>query len=77
MSPDFDLFENYRKYMLRWPNANFHLVDPRSIWNLWYELQRFTKNSHIRRNPPSSGFIGRNIVQFNEVDIFLMNRNLI
>lgn len=56
-SPDFNLFENYKTYMKQWPNADFHLVDPRSIWNLWKALKRYSK-TNVRWNPPSSGFIG-------------------
>lgn len=43
--------------MERYPNADFHLVDPRSIWRLWTFLQRYA-DVNIRWNPPSSGFIG-------------------
>lgn len=39
------------------PSADFHLIDPRSLWSLWKVLQDFSKTS-IPRNPPSSGFIG-------------------
>ncbi|CRK95040.1 CLUMA_CG008523, isoform A [Clunio marinus] len=55
--PDFDLFTNYRKFMESNPNADFHLIDPRSLWDLWKVLQHFSNDS-IPRNPPSSGFIG-------------------
>lgn len=56
-SPDFNLFENYKLFMERYPIADFHLVDPRSIWRLWAFLQRYS-SVNIRWNPPSSGFIG-------------------
>lgn len=55
--PDFDLFTNYEKFMKQHPDADFHLIDPRSLWKLWEVLQDFS-NTEIRRNPPSSGFIG-------------------
>ena len=55
--PDFDLFTNYAKFMEQNPNADFHLIDPRSLWGLWKVLQDYSKVS-IPRNPPSSGFIG-------------------
>lgn len=55
--PDFDLFTNYEKFMEAQPNADFHLVDPRSLWKLWTVLQDYSSTS-IPRNPPSSGFIG-------------------
>lgn len=41
-------------------NAKLYLIDPRSIWNLWKTLHIFT-GIHIRRNPPSSGFIGESM----------------
>lgn len=56
-SPDFDLFTNYEKFMLWNPNADFHLIDPRSLWELWTILQEFAKVP-IVENIPSSGFIG-------------------
>ncbi|KAG4073487.1 hypothetical protein HA402_000711 [Bradysia odoriphaga] len=56
-SPDFNLFGNYKLFMGRYPQADFHLVDPRSIWKLWMFLQRYS-DVKIRWNPPSSGFIG-------------------
>jgi hypothetical protein len=55
--PDFDLFTNYHKFMEKNPSADFHLIDPRSLWGLWKVLQDYTKIP-IPRNPPSSGFIG-------------------
>lgn len=55
--PDFDLFTNYQRFMEANPNADFHLIDPRSLWGLWKVLQDYT-NVSIPRNPPSSGFIG-------------------
>lgn len=55
--PDFDLFTNYEKFMVANPRADFHLIDPRSLWGLWKVLQDYSKAS-IPRNPPSSGFIG-------------------
>lgn len=55
--PDFDLFTNYQKFMEKNPGADFHLIDPRSLWSLWQVLQDYT-NASIPRNPPSSGFVG-------------------
>lgn len=55
--PDFDLFTNYAKYLELYPDSDFHLIDPRSIWKLWEVLQDFS-NTGIRKNPPSSGFLG-------------------
>lgn len=56
-NPDFDLFSNYEKFMEANPAADFHLIDPRSLWKLWKVLQDYSDAS-IPRNPPSSGFIG-------------------
>lgn len=56
-NPDFDVFTNYGKFMEQNPTADFHLIDPRSLWSLWKDLQDQSKIS-ISRNPPSSGFIG-------------------
>ncbi|XP_021698080.1 beta-galactoside alpha-2,6-sialyltransferase 2 isoform X2 [Aedes aegypti] len=56
-SPDFNLFENFKKYREKYPGSNFHLVDPRSIWRAWTALQDKT-HTKIMRNPPTSGFIG-------------------
>lgn len=55
--PDFQLFRNYKRAMKKRPNAKLFLVDPRSIWSLWRTLHIFT-GTKIRKNPPSSGFIG-------------------
>ncbi|XP_058831712.1 beta-galactoside alpha-2,6-sialyltransferase 2 [Topomyia yanbarensis] len=56
-TPDFNLFENFKKYHEKYPGSNFHLVDPRSIWRAWTALQDKT-DVKIMRNPPTSGFIG-------------------
>lgn len=55
--PDFDIFTNYQKFMEADANADFHLIDPRSLWSLWKVLQDYS-NVPIPRNPPTSGFIG-------------------
>lgn len=56
-APDFDLFTNYKLFIKKYPEANLHLIDPRSIWRLWEALQEFS-GYKIRTNPPSSGFLG-------------------
>lgn len=56
--PDFDLFTNYNMFMGNHPHADAHLIDPRSLWRLWTALQSHFPQRSIRRNPPSSGFIG-------------------
>jgi hypothetical protein len=55
--PDYDIFKNYQEFMTKYPTANFHLVDPISIWRLWEKLQEYSAIK-IVQNPPSSGFIG-------------------
>lgn len=57
-NPDFDLFTNYKKYMMKNPSADVNIIDPRSIWRLWNVLQEFTVENDVRKNPPTSGFIG-------------------
>lgn len=56
-APDFDLFTNYEKFMSENPTADFHIINPRSLWDLWSILQDFAKLP-IVQNIPSSGFIG-------------------
>lgn len=55
--PDFNLFDNVREFMKKSPAANLHLVDPRSIWQLWNALKHHSIGN-VPTNPPSSGFIG-------------------
>ncbi|KAG5670718.1 hypothetical protein PVAND_000962 [Polypedilum vanderplanki] len=55
--PDFDLFTNYEKFMLQNPSADFHIADPRSLWDLHSILQEYAKVPIIK-NIPSSGFLG-------------------
>uniref|UniRef100_A0A336MV60 Beta-galactoside alpha-2,6-sialyltransferase 1 n=1 Tax=Culicoides sonorensis TaxID=179676 RepID=A0A336MV60_CULSO len=57
-NPDFDLFTNYKAFMMRHPDADVNVIDPRSIWRLWNALQDYTIESVVRKNPPTSGFIG-------------------
>lgn len=56
--PDFNLFPEYKRYMRRNPNSDFHILNPRSLWEIWDFIQ---SNSpyRLRRNPPSSGFLGK------------------
>nr|AAY26387.1 alpha 2,6 sialyltransferase [Anopheles albimanus] len=56
-NPDFNLFENFKKFRSQYRDANFHIIDPRSIWRAWTALQDLTPFP-IRQNPPTSGFIG-------------------
>ncbi|XP_055917748.1 beta-galactoside alpha-2,6-sialyltransferase 1 [Eupeodes corollae] len=54
---DYDIFTNYEIYRNRYPKSRAYLIDPHSIWRLWQGLQTFS-GKPIRKNPPSSGFIG-------------------
>lgn len=56
-NPDFDIFTNYELFMIKNPNADFHLINPQSLWELWAILQGFA-TIPIVENIPSSGFIG-------------------
>lgn len=56
--PDFAMFDNYKRFMAEQPEANAHLIDPRSLWKLWESLQSYFPQQMIRQNPPSSGFVG-------------------
>lgn len=56
-APDFDMFSNFKQFMAEQPDANAHIIDPRSLWKLWETLQSHF-SQHIRQNPPSSGFVG-------------------
>ncbi|XP_073984478.1 beta-galactoside-a-2,6-sialyltransferase isoform X2 [Rhodnius prolixus] len=55
--PDFDVFTPYVKHRKAKPKTNLHLLDPRVLWTLWDFIQSHT-SVRIRRNPPSSGFLG-------------------
>ena len=57
-SPDFPFFETYFKKRLMRPDAEVHLLDPRSLWSIWNWLQSLHPNSILLPNPPSSGFLG-------------------
>ena len=57
-TPDFNLFDNFKKFRSSHPQSNFHIIDPRSIWRAWTALQDLT-DVPIRKNPPTSGFIGK------------------
>ncbi|KAJ8734068.1 hypothetical protein PYW07_014619 [Mythimna separata] len=55
--PDYPLFPVYKKLLERNHNADVHLLNPQVLWSLWSVLQD-TSPYRLRRNPPSSGFIG-------------------
>ncbi|XP_050526784.1 beta-galactoside alpha-2,6-sialyltransferase 2 [Daktulosphaira vitifoliae] len=56
-NPEHDFVNNYMTYRKTYPSSNFHIVHPHYLWFLWDFLQSHT-TAHIRRNPPSSGFLG-------------------
>ncbi|KAJ8978176.1 hypothetical protein NQ317_009664 [Molorchus minor] len=59
--PEFNLFPNFMEFRKRDPKSRFFLVNPQSIWGVWRFLQG-NSPSRLRRNPPSSGFLGLGIL---------------
>ncbi|XP_069689641.1 beta-galactoside alpha-2,6-sialyltransferase 2 [Periplaneta americana] len=55
--PDFDVFTPYFQHRKLHPKQAFYLLDPRSQWTLWDWIQSLIP-VRIRKNPPSSGFLG-------------------
>ncbi|XP_046393060.1 beta-galactoside alpha-2,6-sialyltransferase 1 [Ischnura elegans] len=55
--PDFDLFTPYFEHRALHQDQPSYLLDPRSQWSLWDFVQAHIP-VRIRRNPPSSGFLG-------------------
>ncbi|XP_028165760.1 beta-galactoside alpha-2,6-sialyltransferase 2 [Ostrinia furnacalis] len=55
--PDFPLFPVYKRLLDTRPEADVHLLKPQVLWDLWAVLQD-SSPYRLRRNPPSSGFIG-------------------
>ncbi|KAG8225178.1 hypothetical protein J437_LFUL001305 [Ladona fulva] len=55
--PDFDLFTPYFRHRALHHDQPSYLLDPRSQWSLWDFVQAHIP-VRIRRNPPSSGFLG-------------------
>lgn len=55
--PDFDVFTPYFERRKLYPEQAFYLLDPRSQWMLWDYIQSLIP-VRIRKNPPSSGFLG-------------------
>lgn len=51
---------------MRQPSADVNIIDPRSIWRLWNALEDFTVQNDVRKNPPTSGFIGKFPVYINK-----------
>lgn len=43
-------------------NTDAHLLQPRVLWDLWGVLQD-TSPYRLRKNPPSSGFIGETLLR--------------
>ncbi|CAH0557889.1 unnamed protein product [Brassicogethes aeneus] len=69
--PDFNLFPNYMEFRKRNLKSRLFLMNPKSLWNVWDYIQS-NSPSRLRRNPPSSGFLGLGILlpYCNFVDIF-------
>ncbi|XP_067014197.2 beta-galactoside alpha-2,6-sialyltransferase 2 [Anabrus simplex] len=57
LNPDFDLFTPYFTHRDLYPDRVFHVLDPHSLWSLWEYIQSHIP-VRIRKNPPSSGFLG-------------------
>ncbi|XP_026726043.1 beta-galactoside alpha-2,6-sialyltransferase 2 [Trichoplusia ni] len=55
--PDYPLFPVYKKLLELRKDSDVHLLNPQVLWALWAVLQD-TSPYRLRRNPPSSGFIG-------------------
>ncbi|XP_039745080.1 beta-galactoside alpha-2,6-sialyltransferase 2 [Pararge aegeria] len=55
--PDFPVFSAYKRVLERRGTADVHLLNPHVLWDLWEVLQD-SSAYRLRRNPPSSGFIG-------------------
>lgn len=56
-SPDHDIFTTYFKHRLLNPETDSYLLNPSTLWDLWDYIQAHMP-LRIRRNPPSSGFLG-------------------
>ncbi|KAK3912515.1 Beta-galactoside alpha-2,6-sialyltransferase 2 [Frankliniella fusca] len=56
-NPDHDIFTSYFKHRMLKPETNAHILNPSSLWDLWDYIQAHMP-LRIRRNPPSSGFLG-------------------
>uniref|UniRef100_A0A0N7ZCA1 Beta-galactoside alpha-2,6-sialyltransferase 1 n=1 Tax=Scylla olivacea TaxID=85551 RepID=A0A0N7ZCA1_SCYOL len=57
-APDFDFFPEYFRRRLMLPYEDLHMLHPASMWNIWDVLQRYTPDSRLLPNPPSTGFLG-------------------
>ncbi|XP_025830591.1 beta-galactoside alpha-2,6-sialyltransferase 1, partial [Agrilus planipennis] len=69
--PEHQFFTNYRKYKTKFLKSRFFIVNPKSLWDLWTFLQS-SMIYRIRKNPPSSGFLGISILlpHCDYVDVF-------
>lgn len=56
--PDYDLFANYVLFKKKFPKSKLYLLNPLSLWELWDFLQSNSPD-RLRKNPPSSGFLGK------------------
>ncbi|XP_072388882.1 beta-galactoside alpha-2,6-sialyltransferase 1 [Diabrotica undecimpunctata] len=69
--PEFNLFTNYMAFRKTDPKSRTFLLNPSKVWDVWDFLQN-NSPSMLRRNPPSSGFLGlRLLLPFcSFVDVF-------
>ncbi|KAF5304495.1 hypothetical protein FQA39_LY09691 [Lamprigera yunnana] len=57
LNPDFDFFTNYYEHRKKYRKTKSYILNPQSLWDLWIFLQNHSPIP-MRRNPPSSGFLG-------------------
>ncbi|XP_057652169.1 beta-galactoside alpha-2,6-sialyltransferase 1 isoform X1 [Diorhabda carinulata] len=55
--PEFNLFPNYIAFRKNDLKSRAFILNPQSVWDIWDFLQD-NSPSMLRRNPPSSGFLG-------------------
>ncbi|CAG9863526.1 unnamed protein product [Phyllotreta striolata] len=55
--PEFNLLPNYMAFRRGAPKSRTFLLNPQNVWDVWDFLQN-NSPSMLRRNPPSSGFLG-------------------
>ncbi|XP_040859021.1 beta-galactoside alpha-2,6-sialyltransferase 1 [Ochotona curzoniae] len=56
-NPDYNFFNNYKRYRNLHPNQPFYILKPQMPWELWDILQEISPEE-IQPNPPSSGMLG-------------------
>uniref|UniRef100_A0ABM0MBB7 beta-galactoside alpha-(2,6)-sialyltransferase n=1 Tax=Saccoglossus kowalevskii TaxID=10224 RepID=A0ABM0MBB7_SACKO len=56
--PGKQIFAKYIAWRTRFPNQDFYLIHPKSLWNAWDVVEYFNTGKPIRKIVPSSGFTG-------------------